>query len=407
MKILQISIEANANSIGKISELIGDMIIKDGGESFITYARDNLPSNSNLIKIGTKIDIYWHVLLTRLYDRHCLHSTRATHKLIQKINKINPDIVHLHHIHGYYLNMEVLFKYLKDAGKPVIWTFHDCWSFTGHCSHPTKYDCDKWKTGCEKCPGKKDYPASLLCDRSKKNWKLKNSIFNSVPNLVIVAASNWMQGMIEQSFLQKLPVYTIYNGIDVNLFKPVDNRAEVLSRYNLPDKSKIILGVASIWTKSKGLDDFFAIGRKLSEEFKIILVGLDNKQLKNLPKGIIGVKRTYDIYGLAELYSAADVFVNPTYADTFPTTNLEALACGTPVITYKTGGSPEAIDKETGIVVNQGDIVGILKGISEIINSWNHPETSLICRRRAVSQFDKAKNFHEYLNLYKTLKLNN
>lgn len=402
--LFQISIEVNINSVGKIAEQIGEAAIKKGWDSYITCCRNGCrPSKSKTIKIGNWLDVYWHGFMTRLFDRHCLHSTRATKKLIKQIESINPDVIHLHHIHGYFLNMKVLFDYLNKANKPVVWTFHDCWSFTGHCAYPNLADCNKWMTGCNHCPQKKEYPGSIWIDRSRKNWEEKKDFFNLIENLTIVPVSDWMKGLVEQSFLKGNQIHRIYNGIDLNVFSPQDSKNAVYERYGIPVKNKIILGAASTWDARKGLTDFLELAAELPANISIVLVGLNDEQLKDLPANLIGIKRTYNVQEMAELYAAADVFANPTYADTFPTTNLEALACGTPVVTYKTGGSPEAVDKETGIVVEQGDNVGLKAAILTIIDTWDLVAVTDKCRKRAEKYFDKKKNFAEYVNLYEQL----
>lgn len=402
-KLLQISIEVNANSVGKIAEQIGENAINSGWKSYITYARDHRPSKSHVIKIGNNADLYWHGVMTRLFDRHCLHSTAATKKLVQNIEEINPDVIQLHHVHGYFLNMVVLFEYLKIAQKPVVWTFHDCWSFTGHCAYPNLADCNKWMTECNHCPQKKEYPGSLWVDRSRKNWEEKKELFNSVENLTIVPVSDWMKELVERSFLKNNHIQRIYNGIDLNVFALQESKASVCQRYSIPERNKILLGAASTWDARKGLTDFLELSAKLPANISIVLVGLNDEQLKELPENVIGIKRTYNVQEMAELYAAADVFVNPTYADTFPTTNLEALACGTPVVTYKTGGSPEAVDEETGIVVEQGDNVGLEAAILTIIDTWDLVAVAEKCRKRAENLYDKKKNFAEYIRLYETL----
>lgn len=402
-KLLQVSIEVNANSVGKIAEQIGEAAINKGWESYITYARDNNPSKSHVIKVGSRLGIYWHVMMTRFFDRHCLHSTHATKELIKKIKEIDPDVIHLHHIHGYFLDMVVLFDYLKNVGKPVVWTFHDCWSFTGHCAYPNLGNCEKWITGCHECPMLREYPKSIWRDRSKKNWELKKELFTTVDNMIIVPVSDWMKGLVEQSFLKGCNIRRIYNGVDINTFAPSDSKSVVYKRYNIPAGCKIVLGAASTWEPRKGLPDFIDISSKLPSDVKIVLVGLSDNQLKELPLNMVGIKRTYNVQQMAELYAAADVFANPTYGDTFPTTNLEALACGTPVVTYRTGGSTEAVDAETGIVVEQGDKQGLLNSLMCILETWDMTETGDRCRQRAELLYDKRKNFNEYVALYDSL----
>ncbi len=401
MKVLQISSTVNTTAIGRIAEEIGQMAMKSGHESFIAYSELGINgSQSNLIKIGNRADVYMHGLVTRLFDRHGFGSKRVTKKLIKQIKQLNPDVIGIHNVHGYYLNMEVLFDYLKAAGKPVVWTFHDCWSFTGHCSYFDFVDCDKWKTKCFACPSMKAYPASWLVDRSRDNYISKREIFNDVENLTIVTPSEWLAKLVKQSFLSYYTVKVINNGVNIQVFKPreIDNIRE---KYNIGNK-KLILGLAYIWSQRKGLNDLMELSKILPDDHVIFLVGLNPKQLEQLPENMLGIARTESVEELAALYSAADVYVNPTWQDNFPTVNLEALACGTPVITYNTGGSPEAIDEKTGIVVNKGDIQGLLGAVNEIIHKGKDHYRPL-CRSRAELLYNKEDRNGDYLSLYQHL----
>lgn len=397
--LLQITIEANKGSVGRIAEQIGETVIKNDWTSYVTYARESNPSKSEVIKIGSKFDVYWHGLETRIFDNHCFSSRKATGKLIKLIKGIKPDIIHLHHLHGYFINIEILFKFLKDSKIPVVWTFHDCWSFTGHCAYFDFVSCDKWKTGCYNCEQKSEYPKSLIFDRSKKNYIEKNRIFNSIENMVIVPVSNWLSDKVEESFLKKIRRQVIQNGIDLEMFCVKKSRDLITDKYKLNDKF-IILGVASTWDRRKGLNEFIKLNEQIDLDiFVIVLVGLTKEQLTEMPKSIIGIQRTENIDQLTDLYSAADVFVNPTFEDTFPTTNLEALACGTPIITYNTGGSVESVTDRTGLVVEKGDIMGILNSI-EYIKAKGKSFYKDNCRESAVSNFDKNIKFEEYFKLY-------
>ncbi|HMM12745.1 MAG TPA: glycosyltransferase [Bacteroidales bacterium] len=400
-KLLQISIEVNSGSVGRIAELIGQKAIEAQWESYITYARNNLPSKSHVIKIGKLFDVYVHGVMTRLTDRHGFYSTAPTRKLISQINEIKPDIIHLHHLHGYFINIKVLFDFLASSGIPVIWTFHDCWSFTGHCAHFEYVNCKKWITGCYNCPQKREYPASLIFDRSKENYLEKRKLFLSVKQMVIVPVSYWLGDLVKKSFLNQYNIHVIQNGIDTELFKPASDLRNIREKYAFKDKF-IILGVAGIWSKLKGLDDFIRLSKELDPNYLIILVGLTNQQIRNLPSNIIGIEKTENILELASLYSVADVFVNPTYEDSFPTTNLEALACGTPVITYKTGGSAESVSVETGFVVNKGDIMGIIQCVKMIEKAGKIFYTEH-CRNRALKLYNKDDNYSKYIHLYKKI----
>lgn len=410
-KLFQISIEVNANSVGKIAEQIGEAAMAEGWESYIAYARDNRPSKSHVIKIGSRLGIYWHGLMTRLFDRHCLHSTRATKKLIKQMEEINPDVIQIQHIHGYFLDMRVLFDYLQCADKLVVWTFHDCWTFTGHCTHfydlENNFECEKWKTECFGCFKKNEYPGSMLVDRSRCNYALKKRLFTSVKNMTIVPVSSWLADLVGQSFLKIVPIHLIYNGIDVNIFSQKNNKKEIYLKYGIPVDAYSVLGAASMWGAGKGLKDFYYLRKCLSQEISIIMVGLTETQINELPNGIIGIKRTYNQQEMAELYAAASVFVNPTYSDTLPTVNLESQACGTPVITYHTGGCPETIEEgQTGVIVERGDKDALVKAILNVLRNWDLETTERKCRERAVKLYDKRKNFRKYIMLYNEMLKN-
>lgn len=395
-KSLQINSVVSSGSTGRIAEEIGQTAIEKGWQSYIAYGRNERPSQSNLIKIGNDWDVRMHGLQTRIFDNHGLASKNATKKFISTIERIDPDIIHLHNLHGYYINYEILFSFLKSSNIPVIWTLHDCWPFTGHCAHFEHITCNKWKTGCYSCPLKRKYPSSYTFDRSFKNYNQKNGIFNSLTNLTLVPVSDWLNEIIESSYLKNYPRKVINNGIDVDVFSPQHNVKSIKEKYGISDKF-IVLGVSSYWNQSKGLNDFIKLSAQ--KEMAIILVGVTKKQKENLPNGIIGIEKTESQVELSELYSAADVFVNPTYNDTFPTTNLEALACGTPVITYKTGGSPEAIDSTTGIVVEKGDFNGLVSAIREIKKNGKDYYYSA-CVKRAKELYNKEDRYQEYIDLY-------
>lgn len=389
-KLLQINITANWGSTGKIAEQIGLCAINHGWESYVAYGRYSNPSKSHLIKVGSKIDTYLHYGEQRILDNEGLCSRGATKKFIEQIKEIKPDVVHLHNIHDHYLNYQILFEYLNQTDIKVVWTFHDCWAFTGHCMHFVTKDCDRWKTGCHDCLMKGEYPKSFI-DNSRKNWEIKRKMFSANKNLSIVACSDWLADFVRESFLKDKTIQTIHNGVDLNTFKPL-----VASK---SDKFKV-LTVSSVWHKDKGLYDIYELRKILSDDFEIIMVGLQPEQVKELPAGIVGITRTQNVQELVMLYSYADVLINPTYADNFPTVNLEALACGTPVITYKTGGSPEAIDVKTGVVVEQGNVVALANAIMQMKDK---PLSSEDCRKRAEDCFDKDKCFEAYIDLYNEL----
>lgn len=398
MKVLQISIEVNSGSVGKIAEQIGETILENGWESYITYARNHNPSKSEVIKIGTKIDLYTHALSTRIFDNHCFSSKSATKKLIDTIKEINPSIIHLHHLHGYFINIEILFSYLRESGIPIVWTFHDCWSFTGHCAYFDFVGCDKWKTECYSCEQKTEYPSSLLFDRSTKNFLDKKRIFCSVEDMTIVSVSKWLAGKVNQSFLKEFDSKVIYNGVDLNCFRPKSSRQMIDNKYAIKDKF-LLLGVATTWDKRKRLEDFIELSLLLNDTFAIILIGLSNEQIRKLPKNIIGISRTENQEELCDFYSASDLFLNLSVEETFGLTTAEALACGTPSIVYNATACPELIDDNTGFVVEKLNIKELVNKINIASNIGKH-HFSKSCRNRAVKLFDKKERFSEYFNLY-------
>lgn len=400
--ILQINTTVNSGSVGRIAEQIGQAVKAEGWHSCIAYARGDRPSASELLKIGSMRDVYLHGIRSRLFDNHGLGSVSATRQFIARAKALAPDLIHLHNIHGYYLHYPLLFSYLSTAGIPVVWTLHDCWPFTGHCAHFSLVGCRKWEQGCYRCEQLRTYPASLGADRSARNYHDKKQAFTAVSRLTLVAVSRWMAGLVGQSFLGNHPLQTIYNGVDTSVFTPGDSRRAVAERYGIAPGRFLLLGVANVWTPPKGLGDFISLRKLLPPDCHLLLVGLSPKQISCLPEGITGVARTENVHQLAELYAAADLFVNPTWEDNFPTTNLEALASGTPVVTYRTGGSVEAVDEATGFVVEQGDLQGVLS-VVRAVRAKGKSFYTAACRRRALDCFDQHDRYIDYIHLYRNL----
>jgi len=402
-KVLQISIEVNSGSVGKIAEQIGEVVIEKGWKSYITCARNNNPSKSEVIKIGNKFDLYRQVIETRIFDNHCVGSKSSTIDLISKIKEIQPDIIHLHHLHGYFINVEILFRYLEESQIPIVWTFHDCWSFTGHCAYFDFVGCEKWKTQCHHCEQKNEYPKSFLFDRSRQNYIDKKRIFNSVRNLTIVSVSNWLNNVVGQSFLSALPREVIYNGVDTELFKPNNNTLR--DKYNIGNQF-MILGVATTWDRRKGLDDFVQLSDKLKDNDTIIvLVGLSITQINKLPSNIIGIQRTENQKELSGLYSSADLFMNLSVEETFGLTTAEALSCGTPALVYDATACPELVNENTGFVVKKNDISALVNVIDRVKSNGKLSYTHS-CRNRAIALFNKKDCYLEYFELYKRLLKN-
>lgn len=401
MNILQINSVCGIGSTGRIATDLHSILLSDGQKSTIAYGRGVAINCDQTIRIGNKFDNYLHVARTRIIDSHGFGSATATKKLIEQIRILNPDVIHLHNLHGYYLHIGLLFDYLKEADKPVIWTLHDCWAFTGHCAHFDFVGCKRWRSQCHDCPLKSEYPKSLFLDRSRRNYQQKKALFTGVQKLTIVTPSKWLATLVKQSFLQEYPVTVIHNGIDLTVFQP--NSSEFRRRNKL-ENHFIILGVATPWTERKGYRYFVELAKHLRAKQKVVMVGLTDEQIKALPTGIIGISRTNSAAELAEIYSAADVFMNPTLEDNFPTTNLEALACGTPVITFNSGGSPECLDNGCGMVVEREDFSGLMTVIAQVRKAGK-AAFSPQCRKRALDRFDTIARYGEYLDLYKKICL--
>ncbi|MDY5496363.1 MAG: glycosyltransferase [Anaerobutyricum sp.] len=364
MKVFQINTVCGVGSTGRIATDLYHVLKKEGHSCCIAYGRGKAPADVDSYKIGSTAEFYLHTFFSRLTDGEGLFSEGATRRLLKKIQEYDPDIIHLHNIHGHYLNYPILFRFLKSYHRPVVWTLHDCWSFTGHCAHFDYVGCQLWQEGCQNCPQLKSYPQSYGIDHSAENYARKKELFTGVENLHIVTPSQWLADLVKKSFLKEYPVTVIHNGIDTSVFKPTES--DFRKQHGLENK-KILLGVASPWTPRKGLQDFIKLAPMLPENWKIVLVGLSERQLAHLPSNILGLERTNNTKELAQIYTAADVFFNPTYEDNYPTTNLEAIACGTPVITYDTGGSPESAGKKA-VTLRKGQIDRILPFLNSFIS---------------------------------------
>lgn len=394
-KLLQINVTANWGSTGKIAEQIGLCAMEHGWDSYIAYGRMMNPSKNRLIKIGSQFDVYEHYAESKFLDNEGLASRKATKDFLNRVDEIKPDVVHLHNIHDHYINYRILFTYLAKKNIPVVWTQHDQWATTGHCMYNC-CGCERWKRTCHDCPLSEWYSI----DHSRRNHLLKMSLLANIPSLTIIPVSHWLEDNIRQSHFKNRPIQVIHNGIDLKTFSPQSTNAH--DRYGITKSKKIILGVATMWDARKGLNDFYQLAQKLpNDEYAIVIVGQLTEKAKKISNAcqMVFVARTQNTLELAQLYSSASVFVNPTYQDNYPTTNLEAIACGTPVITYLTGGSPESIDDATGAVVEQGNIDGLEKAVLRL-SSYDCQDA---CRQKALREFDNTKCFNPYIALYNKL----
>lgn len=357
-----------------------------------SYHPMKTPDGISFNRIGGKFARLSHVLLSRLTGYEATYSKLATHQFIKKLKKIKPDVIHIHNLHDWYINIKPLFKYIKENNVRLIWTFHDCWPFTGYCPHFEVDNCYKWQTKCEKCPSYKHYPKSLF-DKSAKMYQLKKKLFLGVNDLTIVTPSKWLANLVKQSYLKDYPVKVINNGIDLSTFKPT--KSDFRKKYNLEDKF-ILLGVSFDWNYRKGLDIFIKLANELDDKFKIVLVGTNDKVDELLPKSILSIHRTQNQQELVEIYSEADIFVNPTREENFPTVNIESLACGTPIVSFETGGSPEIFDESCGVSVKKDDYESLKNTIVKLRDK-NFSTDACLKRSKEFNRNDLLK---KYFNLY-------
>lgn len=390
MRVLMINVVCGIRSTGRICTDLATALEAQGHEVKIAYGRENVPEQFQkyAVRIGNDFDVKLHGVRARLLDGAGFGSKRVTERFIKWVKEYDPDVIHLHNIHGYYINIEVLFKYLKTCGKKIIWTLHDCWSFTGHCVYFDYVNCDKWKNGCGHCPQKTEYPARIGFDLSKRHYKMKKSLFTGIFDMKLVVPSIWLENLVSKSYMNKYEIKVIYNGVDTSIFKPTSSNFR--EKYNCQNK-KIVLGVASMWDKRKGLSSFVELAKKLDESYQIVLVGLSKNQINEVPHNIICIGRTNNIQSLAKVYTTADVFVNPTLEDNYPTTNIEAIACGTPVITYDTGGSAESAGM-FGMSVPKKNI----KKLIDAIEKFNEIEAEKI-------DVDYRNTIQKYIQLYREI----
>lgn len=366
MKVLMINSVCGIRSTGRICTDIALELERQGHKVKIAFGREVVPEQFRrfAVRIGNERDVRINALACRLFDNDGFAAKKTTTDFLKWVNNYNPDLLWIHNLHGYYINVELLFKWIKTKKNLVVkWTFHDSWPLTGHCTSFDYLKCEKWKTGCRKCPMKKEYPKSFFLDRSKKNYYRKKQLFSNIQNLEIITPSRWLSELVKKSYFGEYPVKVVNNQINESVFQPCEDTFRI--KQDLVGK-KIVLGVATAWGTKKGLDDFIALSEVLRPDYKVVIVGLTEKQISKIPKSIIGIERTNSIAELVEIYSAADVFVNLTYEDNYPTVNIEAQCCGTPVITYNTGGSAENVNIEHGSIVGQGDLDGVIREIYRI-----------------------------------------
>ena len=397
MRIFQLNTFCGVKSTGRITTEIAKLVETSGGECKIGFGADMAPDELSrfAMRIGTPVERKAHGALRKLLDGEGYGSTLGTRRLIGQMRAFRPELVHLHNLHGCYLNLRLLFGYLKDAGLPVVWTLHDCWPFTGHCAYFDYAGCDRWQTRCHDCPQQRGYPVCIGLDGSARNFQHKKRLFTALSNLTFVVPCEWMKQPLGRSFLSGYPVRVIPNGVNREIFHPVEN--DVRARYSIGER-KLVLAAASEWDERKGLRYLVESARRLGEGYRFAVIGLSEAQVEALPEGMTGLTHTESPAELAAWYSAADCFANPTMEDNMPMVNLEALACGTPVAVFRTGGCPEAVDGSCGAVVEQADVPAFSDAIARLCERRNEMREG--CLRRAA-RFDSGDTFRAYVDLYK------
>lgn len=402
MKIISINL-SSFGSTGKIMREIHYNVAYKGNECLAMVPASKKEykayNEENIYFIGHKLTRRINAYLGIMTGLDGCFSVFSTLKALIRVSKFKPDIIHLHNLHGTYINIPMLMWYIKRHKIRVVWTLHDCWAFTGHCPHFAYERCDKWKKGCNHCPRYRIYPKSLF-DNSLFMWKLKKKWFTGIENLTIVTPSKWLADLVKESYLKDYTVHTIHNGIDLNIFKPTESDFRV--KYHIPENKKIVLGVAFGWGEKKGMDIFMELSKRFDENFQIVMVGTNDSIDEQLGENIISIHRTQNQFELAEIYSASDVFVNPTREEVLGLTNIEANACGIPVVTFRSGGSPECIDDTCGVVVECDDIESLYREILRICEKKPYSKENCIKRAISFSVFDMVE---KYLSLYENNKI--
>lgn len=394
MKIAIINSVIGYGSTGRIVSELYFSLNGQGRDALVCYGRKLPDTSMPTLRIGNSFSVAMHVLETRILDLQGFGSTHATRKFIRQLEQYDPDLLHLHNLHGNYINFKLLFDYIKRAKKPVIWTLHDCWAFTGHCAYYTFAGCYKWKKLCHHCIQKKVYPKSFFLDHSQENYRQKRKAFLGVQNLTLVPVSNWLESEVKQSFLKNYERKVIPNGIDLEIFRPTTSSFR--KQHQIEDKI-VLLGVASIWHDRKGLWLFNELSEALDSRFQIVLVGVTKAQQSKLSKKMIIIERTNNVNELAAIYTAADIFINPSIEETFGMVSLEALACGTPVITNRYTANPELIEEDCGIIVEEINAELYLEAILTLIKNPRNKET---CRNKA-RKYEKQQCYQTYMELYR------
>ncbi len=456
MRIAHINVTATL-STGRIAADLCRLSIRQGHEALLCYGRGNAPVDIPTLRVGdllpdpeehrrgaiakslrrlrrrvrlgsASMGVRIHAGLSRITDRAGFYSRHTTRRFIRQLELWQPDLIHLHNIHGYYLHLPTLMDYLRRTQVPVVWTLHDSWAYTGHCAYyqfpvepflrsrndtakPLRQRnskpsaCLKWQEGCSRCPLKRTYPASWLLDRSTRNYKDKKALFSGLPHITLVTPSQWLADEVRRSFLSQYPVYAMPNGIDLSLYAPCDDARfmqETAVFYGLDQvgERKLVLSVAAVWDERKGLADLVELARALGDGYCVAAVGLTQRQIDALPYYMLGLPRTRNVRDLCVLYTAADVYVSMSQGETMGMTLVEAMACGTQVLCYQSTAMPELITPRCGETVPVGDIDAAVRAVKQLCQN---PRDPLFCIGRAA-EYGMNLRYEKYMELYRSME---
>lgn len=396
MRVMMINSVYKYGSTGRIVYNLCNLLNSKGEETSVLYGRGRREKDKNVIRVTSTLEVYTHAMMARISDRAGFYSSFATRRIIKEIERFKPDVIHLHNLHGYYLNIEMLFSFLSESGIPIVWTLHDCWAFTGHCTYYSYNNCNKWITKCQNCNQKKCYPSSMMLDCSTKNYLQKKDLYSKNNSLTVVTVSKWLESEVRRSILSEKNILTIYNGVNIDKFKPTTS--DVRERLGIHDKY-MFLCVSDDWDDRKGFSDILLLSKKIHDHSVIVVIGVSKRQIDILPDNVIGLEKTWDQKELIEYYSAADVLFNPSREETFGLVTVEALACGTPAIVYDTTACKELIDNECGVVLPY------LQLDETPVDRLYLKKSSFTqkCRDKALKYFDESKCYNRYYRLYKDI----
>ena len=396
MRIVQLNTYCGSGSTGRIAVDIAEYAGRQNAETIIGFGTGTVPPDAEVyaLRIGAKLGRKWHGAIRKLLDAEGYGSARATRQLIRFLKAYQPDVIHLHNIHGCYLNHRLLFAYLRTAGVPVLWTLHDCWPFTGHCAYFDYVHCDRWQSECHHCPQQRSYPTNFGLDGSRRNYHQKQRLFTGLPALTLVAPCEWMRDIVALSYLSQVPCRVVYNGVNRDVFHPKESR--IREKYGIT-QPYLALAVASEWEDRKGYQTLTTIAEQLGDDVRLVVLGLTPAQIDALPDFMLKLPRTASTRELAQWYSAADCLVNPTLEDNMPLVNLESLACGTPVAVFRTGGCPECITDACGKVVPQGDVTALVEAVRTLCAQKPTMQTACLAQ---AERFDANSCAQAYWALY-------